>query len=81
MSVGSHIHCCSLVRLRIKKAYENAGNSYLFIFGNSIVLYEHKIIPGESLQAENKDACSIKHREIFAFSHHLFIFLLLIYFN
>lgn len=78
---SSHIHCCSLVRLRIKKAYENAANSYLFIFGNSIVLYEHKIIPGESLQAENKDACSIKHREIFAFSHHLFIFLLLIYFN
>lgn len=76
---SSHIQ--SLVRLRIKKAYQNAANSYLFIFGNVIVLYEHKTIQGESLQVQNEDVCSIKHREIFKFPYHLFIFLLLIHFN
>lgn len=78
---SSHIHCRSLVRLRIKKAYHNAANSYLFIFGNPIVLFEHKTIQEESLQAWNEEAWAIKHREIFDLSPHLFIYLLLIYFN
>lgn len=64
---SSHIHCRSLVRLRIKKAYQNAANSYLFIFGNPIVLFERKIIQGESLQAQNEEGRAIKHRVIFNF--------------
>lgn len=51
---SSHIHCHSLVRLGIKKAYQNAANSYLFIFGNSIVLYKHKNIQGKVCKPKTK---------------------------
>lgn len=51
---SSHIHCHSLVRLRIKKAYQNAASSYLFIFGNSIVLYKHKTIQGKVCKPKMK---------------------------
>lgn len=65
---SSCINCHSLVRLRIKKAYQKTANSYLFIFGNSIVLYARKIMQGESFQAGNEDSCSIRHRERYIIS-------------
>lgn len=70
---SSHIHCHSLVWPRLKKrSYQHPANIYLFLFGNSIVLYEHKSIQGESFHTRNEDACSLRSREIFNFPYHFF---------
>lgn len=54
---SSHIQCHSLAQPRLKKkkkSYQYPAKSYLFIFGNSIVLYEHKSIQGEVCIPEMK---------------------------
>lgn len=80
---NSNIQCHSVAYPRLKKKglYKYPDNSYLFIFGNSIVLCEQKSNQWESLHTRNEDTCSLRNREIFNFSYHIFIFLLLIYFK